>query len=83
MRDVLMSAWTCDVFFKPIQACTMQHCSRCNQNEGRPCTKCPCENCVVEVNVTRNYTYTVAKAPQADGTSTKFLACYFCFNLIL
>lgn len=49
-------------------ACTMQHCSRCNQHEDRPCTKCPCENCVVEVNVTRNYTYTVAKAPQADGS---------------
>ena len=49
-------------------ACTMKHCSACNKNEGRPCTKCPCKNCVVEANITRNYTYYVAKKPQADGT---------------
>jgi hypothetical protein len=49
-------------------ACTMEHCSRCNQNEGRACTECPCNNCILEVNVTRNYTYTLAKKTQSDGT---------------
>ena len=49
-------------------ACTLQHCGRCNQNVGRACTACPCEKCVMEVSVTRNYTYTVATQPQADGS---------------
>ena len=49
-------------------ACTMEHCSTCNKNEGHACTQCPCKNCVMEVNVTRNYTYTVVKKAQADGT---------------
>lgn len=48
--------------------CTMAHCSTCNKNEGRACTECPCKHCTMELNVTRNYTYTVAKKPQADGT---------------
>ena len=49
-------------------ACTMEHCHTCNKNEGRACKQCPCKNCAMEVNVTRNYTYTVAKQAQADGT---------------
>ena len=48
--------------------CTMQHCSSCGQHEGRACTACPCTNCIMEVNVTRNYTYTVAKEAQPDGS---------------
>ena len=48
-------------------ACTMQHCSGC-MHDGRACTQCPCDNCIMEVNVTRNYTYNVAKTPQADGS---------------
>ena len=48
--------------------CTMQHCSRCNQHEGHACTACPCKNCIMELNVTRNYTYTVAKKAQPDGS---------------
>ena len=48
--------------------CSMDHCSKCNANVGKPCTECPCKNCVMELNVTRNYTYTLAKKVQADGT---------------
>jgi hypothetical protein len=47
--------------------CTMEKCSTCVHN-GAPCTQCPCEKCIMTVNVTRNYTYTVAKARQHDGT---------------
>ena len=49
-------------------ACNMAHCSDCRGRDGTLCTKCPCDNCIVEANVTRNYTYTVAKKPQKDGT---------------
>ena len=49
-------------------ACTMEHCSKCRGKDGSKCTKCPCENCIEEVDVTRNYTYKVAKETQADGT---------------
>ena len=49
------------------ELCTMEHCGRCKHN-GQRCTKCPCEQCIMELNVTRNYTYTVAKKEQADGT---------------
>ena len=49
-------------------ACNMAHCSNCRGRDGSLCAKCPCDNCIVEVNVTRNYTYTVAKKPQKDGT---------------
>jgi len=47
--------------------CTMQKCSTCVHNGAR-CTQCPCHKCIMEVNVTRNYTYTVAKEQQNDGT---------------
>ena len=47
--------------------CTMNHCNTC-MNSGVRCTKCPCEKCIMRVNVTRNYTYTLAKQPQPDGT---------------
>jgi hypothetical protein len=47
--------------------CIMSHCSSCTHNSV-VCTKCPCENCIMAVNVTRNYTYTVAKSKQLDGT---------------
>ena len=49
-------------------ACNMAHCSNCRGRDGTLCAKCPCDNCIVEANVTRNYTYTVAKKPQKDGT---------------
>jgi len=46
--------------------CTMEHCSSCKGSS--PCTQCPCDNCMMEVNVTQTYTYTVAKEMQKDGT---------------
>lgn len=49
-------------------ACTMRDCSKCVGEDGKVCTKCPCLKCVEKLNITRNYTYTVATKPQADGT---------------
>merc|ERR1711918_221882 len=47
--------------------CTMGHCSTC-KHDGELCTHCPCKGCIMELNITRNYTYTLAKKEQADGS---------------
>ena len=47
--------------------CTMEKCSTCT-HDGQLCTQCPCEQCIMALNVTRNYTYTVAKQAQPDGS---------------
>lgn len=48
--------------------CTKAKCSTCLHRDGTVCTQCPCEGCVMKLNVTRNYTYTVAKRAGEDGT---------------
>ena len=49
-------------------SCNMKNCGKCIDRTGNVCTKCPCENCIVNVNVTRNYTYTVSNKQEKDGS---------------